>query len=295
MQGKIIKGIAGFYYVDTAESGIYECKARGLFRKEKKKPLVGDNVTFAVTDEADREGSISELHERKNELLRPMCANIDQALILFALKDPKISYLLLDRMLVNMEQKDIPLILCINKSDLGQEQEMDDLRELYTGCGYRVLFTSTVTGKGMDELRELLKDRTTVITGPSGVGKSSITNLMADNAAAMEVGSISKKLARGKNTTRHAELIRLKFGGYLMDTPGFSAVDLVEIEKERLRYHFPEMLPYEGKCRFSGCVHLAEPDCAVKEAVEQEKIRRTRYEDYAVLYEELKDREKRRY
>lgn len=294
MQGKIIKGIAGFYYVDTVESGIYECKARGLFRKEKKKPLVGDNVTFSVTDETDREGSISALHARKNELLRPMCANIDQALILFASKDPKISYLLLDRMLVNMEQKDMPILLCMNKKDLGDEQEMRHLSDIYTKCGYRVLFTSTVTGEGIEELRELLRDKTTVVTGPSGVGKSSITNLMADRSA-MEVGAISRKLARGKNTTRHAELIPLKEGGYLMDTPGFSAVDLVDIEKERLRFHFPEMLPYEGKCRFNGCLHLAEPDCAVKAAVRDGLIDAVRYEDYGILYEELKEREKRRY
>ena len=294
MQGKIIKGIAGFYYVDTVESGIYECKARGLFRKEKKKPLVGDNVTFSVTDETDREGSISALHARKNELLRPMCANIDQALILFASKDPKISYLLLDRMLVNMEQKDMPILLCMNKKDLGDEQEMRHLSDIYTKCGYRVLFTSTVTGEGIEELRELLRDKTTVVTGPSGVGKSSITNLMADRSA-MEVGAISRKLARGKNTTRHAELIPLKEGGYLMDTPGFSAVDLMDIEKERLRFHFPEMLPYEGKCRFNGCLHLAEPDCAVKAAVRDGLIDAVRYEDYGILYEELKEREKRRY
>ncbi|MBE5997249.1 MAG: ribosome small subunit-dependent GTPase A [Lachnospiraceae bacterium] len=294
MQGKIIKGIAGFYYVDTVGSGIYECKARGLFRKEKKKPLVGDDVTFSVTDETDREGSISALLERKNELPRPMCANIDQALILFAAKDPKISFLLLDRMLVNMEQNDIPIILCMNKADLGEKAEMERLREIYSGCGYRVLLTSTVTGEGIEELRGLLTDKTTVVTGPSGVGKSSLTNLMAD-AAAMEVGTISKKLARGKNTTRHAELIPLKMGGYLMDTPGFSAVDLLDIEKERLRFHFPEMLPYEGKCRYNGCVHLAEPECAVKKAVSDGEIDPVRYEDYSILYEELKEREKRRY
>ena len=294
MQGKIIKGIAGFYYVDTVGSGIYECKARGLFRKEKKKPLVGDDVTFSVTDETDREGSISALLERKNELPRPMCANIDQALILFAAKDPKISFLLLDRMLVNMEQNDIPIILCMNKADLGEKAEMERLREIYSGCGYRVLLTSTVTGEGIEELRGLLTDKTTVVTGPSGVGKSSLTNLMAD-AAAMEVGTISKKLARGKNTTRHAELIPLKMGGYLMDTPGFSAVDLLDIEKERLRFHFPEMIPFEGKCRYNGCVHLAEPECAVKKAVSDGEIDPVRYEDYSILYEELKEREKRRY
>ncbi len=294
MQGKIIKGIAGFYYVNSEESGIYACKARGLFRKENKKPLVGDNVTFSVTDETDREGSISVLHERKNELPRPMCANIDQALILFASKDPKISRLLLDRMLVNMEQNDIPIILCMNKQDLAKEEEMNRLKEVYGDCGYRVLFTSAVTGQGISELRECLRGKTTVVTGPSGVGKSSVTNLMSDMAV-MEVGSISRKLARGKNTTRHAELIPLQCGGYLMDTPGFSAVDLADIEKERLRFHFPEMLPYEGKCRFNGCLHLAEPDCAVKRAVEDGKIDPVRYEDYGILYEELKEREKRRY
>jgi ribosome biogenesis GTPase len=182
----------------------------------------------------------------------------------------------------------------MNKKDLGDEQEMRHLSDIYTKCGYRVLFTSTVTGEGIEELRELLRDKTTVVTGPSGVGKSSITNLMADRSA-MEVGAISRKLARGKNTTRHAELIPLKEGGYLMDTPGFSAVDLMDIEKERLRFHFPEMLPYEGKCRFNGCLHLAEPDCAVKAAVRDGLIDAVRYEDYGILYEELKEREKRRY
>ena len=289
-----MKGIAGFYYVDTVESGIYECKARGLFRKEKRKPLVGDRVSIEITDEKDREGQITELLPRRSELKRPLCANIDQALILFAAQDPKISYLLLDRMIVNMEQNDIPIVLCMNKADLGDKEEMETLRRIYTGCGYKVLFTSTVTGEGIDDLRALLKDRNTVITGASGVGKSSICNLIAEQSS-MEVGEISKKLARGKNTTRHAELLRLRDGGYIMDTPGFSSLDTAEIEKERLRFHFPEMLPFEGKCYYNGCVHLHEPDCAVKNAVADGTISAVRYEDYETIFEELKERDKRRY
>lgn len=292
MQGKIIKGIAGFYYVDVAGSGVYECKAKGIFRKEKIKPLVGDNVEIEVLDEAEKTGNIMEILPRKNELIRPASANVDQALVVFAVTKPAPHFYLLDRFLVMMEIQEIPVILCFNKEDIGEEEEMEKLREIYEGCGYPCLFISARKERNIDEVRKLLQGKTTVIAGPSGVGKSSLINRLQPEAN-METGAVSRKIERGRHTTRHAELFPIDGESYIMDTPGFSSLYLPEIEKEELKYYFPEFAPYEGKCRFQGCDHIHEPDCAVKAAVEGGKIHPVRYGDYQDMYQELKDR--RRY
>lgn len=292
MQGKIIKGIAGFYYVDVAGSGVYECKAKGIFRKEKIKPLVGDNVEIEVLDEAEKTGNIMEILPRKNELIRPASANVDQALVVFAVTKPAPHFYLLDRFLVMMEIQEIPAILCFNKEDIGEEEEMENLREIYEGCGYPCLFISARKERNIDEVRKLLQGKTTVIAGPSGVGKSSLINRLQPEAN-METGAVSRKIERGRHTTRHAELFPIDGESYIMDTPGFSSLYLPEIEKEELKYYFPEFAPYEGKCRFQGCDHIHEPDCAVKAAVEEGKIHPVRYGDYQDMYQELKDR--RRY
>lgn len=296
MQGKIMKGIAGFYYVDVVGSGIYECKAKGIFRKEKKKPLVGDNVEIAVLDEAAREGNLVQILPRKNELIRPAVANVDQALIIFAMEDPKPNYMLLDRFLIMMEMQKVSAVICMNKTDLGTAKEMEEFRSAYEKAGYKVVFTSVKEPEGLDAFSELLKDKTTVVAGQSGVGKSSLIN-QVQKEISMETGETSKKLGRGRHTTRHSQLIRIDCDTYIMDTPGFSSldVDFVNIKAEDLRLCFPEFHEYEGECRFLGCSHTHEPGCAVKAALEEGKFSGLRYQNYITMYKEQKEREKRRY
>lgn len=292
MQGKIIKGIAGFYYIYAEDHEIYECKAKGIFRKDNQKPLVGDNVEIEVLDIQEKEGSVTAILPRRNSLIRPAVANVDQAFVIFAMENPKPNFMLLDRFLIMMEKQDIPAVVCFNKKDLADSSELEFLYETYTGCGYRVILSSTFQGDGLDEIRQVLKGKTTVVAGPSGVGKSSITNALQENVK-METGEISKKLKRGKHTTRHSQVIPVGEDTYLMDTPGFSSLYLTDMEEQELKDYFPEFRKYEGQCRFQGCRHIHEPGCAVKEALENHKISSLRYEDYLVLYEELK--EKRRF
>ncbi len=292
MQGKIVKGIAGFYYVNVVESGLYECKAKGVFRKDKLKPLVGDDVKIDVLDEAKKKGNITEILPRKNELIRPAVANIDQALVVFAVARPKPHLNLLDRFLVMMEAKGIPLILCFNKTDIVKDTSIEELLSIYSTGGYQVIFTSTVEEENIDELKKLLKGRLTAVAGPSGVGKSSIINRIQSNVN-MQTGTISEKIERGKHTTRHSQLIMIDNESYIMDTPGFSSLYTNEFEKEELKHYFPEFAPYEGTCRFHGCDHVHEPGCAVRAALEEGKIAESRYQNYLEMYQELKD--KRRY
>lgn len=292
MQGKIIKGIAGFYYVYAEEAAtVYECKAKGIFRKENKKPLVGDNVCVEVLDEEERTGNIVRILSRKNELVRPAVANIDQALVIFAIVKPEPNYNLLDRFLIMMERQGLSSILCFNKKDIASEEERAALQEAYGSCGYRLLFASAARGDGIEELKELLKGKTTAVAGPSGAGKSSIINRLNPDAG-METGEISKKIGRGKHTTRHSEIIALQENTYIMDTPGFTSLGLFGMEKEDLQGYYPEFARYSESCRFSGCAHLSEPDCKVKEALAEGKISGVRYENYRELYKELQERRK---
>ena len=292
MQGKIIKGIAGFYYVNVVESGVYECKAKGVFRKEKIKPLVGDNVRIEILDEENKTGNIVEIFPRKNELIRPAVANIDQALVVFAVTKPTPHFNLLDRFLVMMERKEIPVVLCFNKKDIATSPEIAELEAIYEKCGYPIVFTSALEQENIEEIRRLLLKKTTAIAGPSGVGKSSLINLL-QNQVQMETGTISRKIERGKHTTRHSELIAVDADSYIMDTPGFSTLYVNDFEKEELKYYFREFASYEGQCRFQGCDHVHEPGCAVKEALEEGKIHPIRYKNYLEMYTELK--EKKRY
>ena len=292
MQGKIIKGIAGFYYIYAEDGNVYECKAKGIFRKDNFKPLVGDNVEITVLNEEEKEGSVTSILPRRNSLIRPAVANVDQAFLIFAMENPKPNFLLLDRFLIMMKQQEIPAVICFNKKDVGEKEEMEKLYEIYTGCGYRVVLSSTYEGEGMDEIHEILKGKTTVVAGPSGVGKSSITNCMQGEVQ-METGEISKKLKRGKHTTRHSQVIPVEKNTFLVDTPGFSSLYLTDMKEEELRDYFPEFVMYEPQCRFQGCMHIHEPGCAVKKALSERKISQQRYDNYLALYEELK--EKRRY
>ena len=292
MQGKIVKGIAGFYYVHVAESGIYECKAKGAFRNQKVKPLVGDNVRLEVLDEEQKKGNIEEILPRKNELIRPAVANIDQALVIFAAAKPKPNFNLLDRFLILMQYQKVPAVVCFNKQDMVDAEELQLLKNTYESAGYQVIFTSAAKEEGIQAVRDLLKGKTTTVAGPSGVGKSSLINLLSPEAE-METGDISRKIERGKHTTRHSELFTLDEDTFICDTPGFSSIYLPDMEKEELGIYFPEIAEYEPFCRFQGCAHIHEPGCGVKEALEEKKISPIRYDNYKLLYEELKD--KRRY
>lgn len=297
IHGKIVKGIAGFYYVygeDTAKKcgRIYECKAKGIFRKENKKPLVGDDVRMEILDGDTLTGNIVELLPRKNELIRPAVANIDQALVIFAIVKPEPNFNLLDRFLIMMEQQGLSSIICFNKQDIATREEEEALEKAYGSCGYRVLFVSAKRGDGMEGLKKLLHGKTTAVAGPSGVGKSSIINCLNPEAG-MKTGEISKKIDRGKHTTRHSEIIALQEDTYIMDTPGFTSLRLFHMEKEELPKYYPEFAYYEKQCRFSGCAHINEPDCGVKEALEKGKISRIRYENYKVLYRELQEMKKK--
>lgn len=292
MQGKIVKGIAGFYYVYVEKKGIYECKAKGIFRNKSIKPLVGDNVLIDIIDEQEKKGNIIEILERKNELIRPAVANIDQAMIVFAVKKPNPNLNLLDRFLVMMEFQNIDTVICFNKTDIGDDEFMQTLEETYSRAGYKVMFASAVQNEGVDEVGEMLKHKNTVFAGPSGVGKSSMLNALTKDYT-METGEISEKIGRGKHTTRHSEIFRIGEQSYVFDTPGFSSLFVPGMTKEKLEYCFPEFLEYTNQCRFVGCAHDSEPDCAIKRALKEGNISESRYENYKLMYEELKNKENR--
>lgn len=291
MQGKIVKGIAGFYYVHVVEHGVYECKAKGLFRLKDKKPLVGDNVEITVLDEKEKLGNITELFPRTSQLLRPAVANVDQALIIFAVSSPEPNFNLLDRFLITMEMQQIETIICFNKKDLISKEEQDKVKEIYQASNYPLIFTSVYTKEGVEEVKDLLKNKTTTLAGPSGVGKSSLLNQIQPDAK-MQIGEISQKIKRGKHTTRHSEIFHVGGSTYLMDTPGFTSLSIEELEKEELKEYFIEFKEYEEKCKFKGCAHINEPVCGVKQAVLDGEIHSSRYENYRMLYEELKGKKK---
>lgn len=286
MIGKITKGIAGFYYVHGDDGCLYECKAKGVFRKDGIKPLVGDNVAISVLDGEKKLGNLDEILERKSELLRPAAANIDQVLVMFAAAKPAPNFNLLDRFLIRMGLEEVPVLIGFNKSELVTEEQIAEIKEIYTLAGYPVYFFSVKEQNGLNELKEALEGKTTALAGPSGVGKSSLMNYLCPQAE-METGDVSRKIERGRHTTRHAELFVLHRDTYVMDTPGFSSLYVNEIEAQELWSYFPEMQDAERECRFTGCCHMEEPDCEVKNRVASGKIAKQRYESYRQLYTEL--------
>lgn len=286
MEGKIIRGIAGFYYVDVSGMGVLECKAKGIFRNNNEKPLVGDNVELEILDIEKMLGNITKILPRKNSIIRPAVANADQAVIIFAASYPKPDLNLLDRFLLMMGMQDIPVSICFNKTDDAAEEVIIQLADNYRGSGCRVFLTSTVTGEGLVGFKESLEGKTTVLAGPSGVGKSSVLNQLFPGAS-MAVGDISSKIKRGKHTTRHSELFGMGGGTYIMDTPGFTSLRLPDASKEEIKEYYPEFQEYTRECRFSGCVHINEPGCAVKEAARRGDISRSRYDNYKQFYEEI--------
>ncbi|MBE5967415.1 MAG: ribosome small subunit-dependent GTPase A [Lachnospiraceae bacterium] len=292
MKGKIIKGIAGFYYVHTPEKDVtYECKAKGIFRKKNVKPLVGDDVEISTEDQPEGKGIIHDILPRKNELIRPAVANVDQALVLFAAAEPDPNLNLLDRFLVMMQKQGVKTIICFNKKDIVSNKEISMLRDTYQSCGYEVFTTSVRNQDGISDVYQYIQGKTTVLAGPSGVGKSSLINEFAPEAR-METGIVSDKIKRGKHTTRHSELIYVERDTFLCDTPGFSSLYINEIETDELKDYYIEFREYEDYCRFIGCRHLNEPGCAVKEAVKEKKISELRYRNYVLLYEELKNQKR---
>lgn len=287
MTGKIIKGIAGFYYVHVAESGVYECKAKGIFRNRNIKPTVGDNVEIEVLSEADHLGNINEILPRRNTLVRPAVTNVDQAIIIFALKDPVPNLQLLDRFLILMNKQGIPVVICFNKCDLIEHTQIEELKAIYKKSGAQLVFVSAQSGEGINLLFSALKGKTSTVAGPSGVGKSSIINTI-QSGVHMEIGLLSEKIKRGKHTTRHSQFIPVDVDTYILDTPGFSTLTLDNIEAEELKQYYPEFLQYEPFCKYGGCNHIGETACGIKDAVADGELSSVRYEHYRSIYEELK-------
>lgn len=292
MRGKIVKGIAGFYYVWCEDGSLYECKAKGSFRKEGVKPLVGDNVEVQILDEEKKLGNLEEILPRINELIRPAVANVDQALIVFAMANPMPNLNLLDRFLVMMEWQKVETVICFSKQDMVSSKEEEKFRQIYEKCANCVLVISNTENRGIERVRECLKGKTTVLAGPSGVGKSSLLNQLYPEAASA-TGSVSEKIGRGRHTTRHSELFFLGDQTFLFDTPGFSSLKPPEVDKQELRQYFTEFLPYEGHCKYLGCSHIHEPGCVVQDALAHGEIDRSRYENYVQIYNELAELERR--
>lgn len=294
LEGRIIRGIAGFYYVYVRSYGIFECKAKGVFRNKNEKPLVGDFVRLHPIVDTDKTnpGSIDEILPRQSELIRPAVANVDQALVIFAAANPEPNLNLLDRFLCEMERQEVKSIVCFNKTDLISEERAKELKDIYESAGYEVLMVSAIEGS-LDRLMSVLEGKVTTVAGPSGAGKSSLVNLLQGEIE-METGEISKKLGRGRHTTRRAELIGIEGmeDSFIVDTPGFSSITVMAAEALDVQYLFPEIYVHENRCYYQGCAHIHEPDCAVKEALEKGLISQSRYENYCSFYEEVKARRK---
>lgn len=287
-EGKIIKALSGFYYVKVQDE-IYECKARGKFRKQAFKPLVGDEVEFQV--ENQNEGYILKIKPRKNELVRPPICNIDQALIVVSAKEPDFSTLLLDKFLLMIENLKIKPIICVTKWDLVmQDDPLLQQIESYRKAGYEVYELSSKTGQGIDQIKALFAGKESVITGQSGVGKSSLLNTLNIDLQ-LQTNEISKALGRGKHTTRHVELCEI-LGGYVGDTPGFSSLEL-EMSAQEAAVSYHDFAHFSKMCKFRGCLHDSEPYCAIKVAVREGQISRERYEHYLSFLKEIKNRKER--
>jgi len=285
ISGRIMKALSGFYYVKTKDNDIVECKARGRFRKEKISPLVGDVVEISCDN---GKGMIENILPRKNSFIRPAVANLDLLVLLASHVIPITEPFLIDRITAIAGNQSVPVLICINKSDLSSDCT---LKEIYSNAGYDVILTSAVSGLGIDELREKIKGKAVAFTGNSGVGKSSVLNALNPDLS-LKTGEVSSHLGRGRHTTRHIELFELNEDTLVADTPGFSSFDTDQMEivlKENLQYAFPDFSQYLGKCQFHDCAHLKEPGCAVTQAVANGSVQRTRYDSYVRLYEKAKE------
>ena len=286
MNGIITKGIGGFYYVKT-ECGLIECHARGKLRKQNIIPQIGDNVEIKLSENEELIGSIEAVLPRKNSFIRPPVANIDNIVITFSVTNPQPNLLLVDKLTASAVSMGVECIICINKIDLSDDKTAE-YENAYKKAGFKVILTSSLENKGIDELKAALKDKVSALAGNSGVGKSSLINIL-DPELNLKTGDLSSKIRRGKHTTRHSELFPLSFGGFVLDTPGFSSFDISLITKDNLASLFPEISKRSDECRFAGCNHLQEPGCAVLEALYSGEISQSRYNSYITLFEELKN------
>lgn len=285
-RGRLIKGIGGFYYVDV-EGEIFECKPRGLFRKKKIVPVIGDYVKIDILDNENRKGVIEEIEARQNELTRPPVSNVGQVVVVFAVTRPDPCFSHLDRFLVLAESQKLEIAICFNKIDLLNESEYREMVDIYTAAGYKVILTSSILGEGIRDLGKELKNKTTVFAGPSGVGKSTLLNCICPSLQ-LETKDVSLKTGRGKHTTRHVELINIGEDSWVADTPGFSSLAVDFMDEENLHYYFPEFMPYVDTCKFNSCKHINEPGCGIKEAIKLGKISQQRYNSYIQLIDEIK-------
>lgn len=283
--GIVIKNMNGYFYIQDELGTIHECKVRGRIKRSRYSLLVGDRVEFS------NDGFVEAILPRKNFMIRPAVANIDQVILVVAAHNPDINELLLDKMLVMIEHADIPVLLCINKYDVG-DSATDELINKYKSIGYHVITTSATHNIGIDELRSQLQHKVTAFAGPSGVGKSSLLNAV-DEKFAFQTGEISNKIKRGKNTTRHASLFSLNTDSFIMDTPGFSCIEFTDITLERLPTLFPEFSDYVDSCKFSPCYHEHEPICGIKEALADHKIYESRYDAYQIIRKDIQNQRKR--
>lgn len=288
----IFKGVGGFYYVNC-EGTLYECRGRGIFKNQGITPMVGDRVSISVVDEQGKQGVVERILPRRSEFVRPAVANIDQMVIVFSAAAPEPKPLMIDKLILLAEASEVSVVLCFNKSDLDTGDGLERLRSIYTSLGYPVVITCAHSGEGISDLLRHLKDRISVFSGPSGVGKSSLLNALQSRYT-VEVGAVSERIQRGRHTTRHSELFQLQESGIVVDTPGFAALSTAHIEPERVRDGFIEFQTYQSACRFDNCSHVNEPGCAVKAAVASGAIFEERYASYGHIYAEAVEKRRRK-
>ena len=287
MRGVIVKGIAGFYYVKV-EDKVYQCKARGKFKKLGIVPTVGDLAEIQVLDDGD--GVVNEILPRRNFFLRPPIANVDCMVVVIAAADPEPNFTILDKFLVMAEGNRTDVVICVNKVEIASAEILLRIKEIYKDI-YPLVFVSCVEKTGFEELELLLKDKKSALAGPSGVGKSTILNCLMPNED-IEVGEISHKTRRGKHTTRHVEIFETNFGAMLFDTPGFTSFEILEAEEDQLHFYYPEMARFISNCKYDNCRHIKEPNCGVIAAVEEGLISKSRYKSYVEQVTEIREKKK---
>ena len=292
IKGRILKGIGGFYYIYGEDGAVYECRAKGKFRREGVKPMPGDFAEFTPPMQGAG-GSVDEIFPRKNQLPRPMIANLDRLLIVVAAGEPEADLQLVDKLLLYARAHGIPAAIAVNKAD--QRPDPSPILQEYAGSGAQLLEVSAREGRGLDAVKELLSGAFTCLAGQSAVGKSTLLNAIAPGLS-LQTGELSRKTARGRHTTRHSELLLLpELDAIVADTPGFSILECMEMEPEELKDYYPEFLPFAGECRFDGCLHDREPQCRVKQVVAEGEVSAARYARYQKLLQELTERRENRY